>query len=1171
MSCSSSRWLPSFSTRRLLLWGAGVVLTLGVVAGAQAQDEGIAAPVEEDLQEVYLTFEYAGVVSTMVEARYGGNQFYLSVSDIFAALQIEYERAEDGRSASGFFVDEERTYRIDVDAGTITFEGETFELTSADFVAENARIFLRTNVFAEVFGMNFTPSFRQVALELEFPQETPVEAATERQQQRTFDQVDATRPDFALLRDRGFDVLDGLVVDYGLQTSYSDSELSSRYSLRAGAELIGGDVQGNFSGELSPTGMDFRVQSGRWRLVTDTPILRQTRLGWIQSSGLRNFSLRGFQITNEPVRAREMYGTYRVRGETEPGWEVELYVNGQLIDAKEVNGDGQYFFDVPISYGTTRITLREFGPTGQVNEEERRLDVPFSFVPRGRVYYSVEGGEARTPPLRIVQSEASVGLTDWLTAGGGYEYAFDVPERFGAGERHPFGEFAARLAPGYVLSGTVSPDLRNRVSLNGVFPSATSFELTYGRYYPNSVYNRSEAPHAVEGRASFGVPFLGQGGNFRIRTEHEYEDERGYTHRLRPSLSTTLFAGLRVRGSYQARLSQRELREIDFFNRSQDLQLDLSYSVPVVSGTWTPLGRTRLSLQSEYDVEERRLDRLRFDLSRRLGSVGRASLDLTHQVPSGMTSGSFRLTLDLPNVRSSTSSSIRRGRLRVSQDVNGALALDPRTGTLNFSRRGWVGQSSAALRLFVDVNGNDTLDEGEELIENGRVRFRRAVRTRTTGDGLIRTTGLQAYEQYNVTVDQTSIPNPLWVPRQEEFSFVTDPNSFTPVDVPFYVAGVVEGSARRRTETGTEPIPGLDVIVREISGDFRKKIDVFNEGSFYDYQIPPGRYVIHVDSTQLRKLDLRSEPSIREFVVEHTAQGDQVSGLNFELVPRGDAPPPVAQQSETEAPASTEEASEEGAPAVGHEYFSIQLGAFSTYRTAQDYVDHADILFDRPVSIRFKPDREVFAVEIDSFATRTEAAKMLETFQQRPYLSNAFIAEKTGEDAEVNYSIQLAAFSDRENADEYAGGVEGVFDRAVQVRYKEDPGVFAVEIDDFESRREATRTLEAVRARPNLANAFVVGREATTMEPRVRYALQVGAYRNSELAESRAETLRNRVGGEGLDVEILASEENELYRVVVNPTSDRSAIEALRARLAEEYGITESFVTRLESGAREDG
>ncbi|PAM94542.1 hypothetical protein B4N84_12105, partial [Flavobacterium sp. IR1] len=100
----------------------------------------------------------------------------------------------------------------------------------------------------------------------------------------------------------------------------------------------------------------------------------------------------GDQVSNSPMYNRRSFGTYSLNDYTEPRWTVELYVNNILVDFTEADASGFYSFEVPLMYGNTAVSLRHYGPWGEERIEERVINIPYNFVPKNEVEYTLSAG-----------------------------------------------------------------------------------------------------------------------------------------------------------------------------------------------------------------------------------------------------------------------------------------------------------------------------------------------------------------------------------------------------------------------------------------------------------------------------------------------------------------------------------------------------------------------------------------------------------------------------------------------------------------------------------------------------------------------------------------------------------------------------------------------------------
>lgn len=881
-----------------------VVCLLGLwrVPSAHAQDAG-------NFMEVFWEFRYSGGVNTVVGSRYDGERFYVSLGDLFGALQVNVIQEPSQNMAHGFYLQTSRPYEIDFNAGRMLMGNEEVRFDSTSWIREDLGYFLEVGLFEQLFDMSITLDERNLTMSMTTPDEMPVVAEARRQASRVVreDQTFLQR-NAPLLFDRNRSIASGGVVGYRVSTELSGTSPRASLNLRGGGELLGGDLElgmnTNYSTSIAGQ-QDFSVGVDRWRwryVARNMPALRQAQAGQLSSDGLRSFQYRGARISNDPVSVERFFGSYPMRIQSEPGWEVEMYLNNQLIDVRQTDATGVVNFSIPITFGSTSVTIREYGPSGEFRETERRIQVPFSFVPPGEIRYNLYAGQSLNGNRELVQATTSIGITSWLTAKWGFDYV--TPDTSIEGEQLAnlsWGSVSARIGPSYILTAHAAPGALYRASVNAFYPSLASLTLDFTQYQQNRIYNQSNRQH--ETRLTMNLPTQLGGLPITLRTSLSERLDAGNVYAFSGQQSISFNPGvLRFNVGFRG-----DARYIDstFVPTTLRVEPRFGYSFGRGSAIPKPLRGLLVGLRSSFDLEDNSLTSLSANFSRRIGGSLRLQTDIGHQFDRDETTLTLRLSMDLNSIRTSTGARLRTADApSFQQDVSGALSYDAGTRRLAVSDRDWVGRAAATIRMYVDYNGDGQRNEDEPLIENGGVSFRRAVSTQQADNGDILVYNLQAYEQYNLTVDQSRIRNPFWVPTMEEFSFITDPNVHKLIDIPFVVTGEVTGSVLRQTDNGLTAVPGMRLQIEQVDGDRTYEEPVFSDGTFYNLGMLPGTYEARVDSTQLAILGVTSDPPVHEFVVEATEAGDAVDGLDFVLRAPAAAD---AQPAEDEAPAAAED------------------------------------------------------------------------------------------------------------------------------------------------------------------------------------------------------------------------------------------------------------------------
>ena len=156
----------------------------------------------------------------------------------------------------------------------------------------------------------------------------------------------------------------------GTATLAMGMDLLKHSTFYTGGFSRGGDGQGNST---------HRLTVERASATPDTPLFAGVHryiLGDIYQASpnlvINSNTGRGFSIDRYPAGRSGNLGRATIAGDAPPGWEVELYRNGSLLDFARVGVDGRYFFpDQEIPFGENVFVAKLYGPQGQTCEDRQ--------------------------------------------------------------------------------------------------------------------------------------------------------------------------------------------------------------------------------------------------------------------------------------------------------------------------------------------------------------------------------------------------------------------------------------------------------------------------------------------------------------------------------------------------------------------------------------------------------------------------------------------------------------------------------------------------------------------------------------------------------------------------------------------------------------------------------
>lgn len=855
-----------------------LALLLSQPSQARAQDPRLV-----DAETAILEFRHESVVDTVIMALYHDG-FYLPLVEVLELLGVRVEHDPARARISGFFVRADRPYELDVAAGVARIDDVEVELTRQEVIVGELDLYASVDLLERLFGFEVAIDESRLIAYLRSAEPMPVALAAQRALIRDLLAQETVGGPAAVRFPRERSVWEPGVLDYALSASAAGDARLLRLRLDSGIELFGGDLAAGAT-VIGDDDLSLDDRRATWRYVfDDRRDVSQVSLGTVRSAGLQPVELTGIEVTNQPVRLRVRLGTYQLTGHTRPGWDVELYVNSALAGHARADEQGRYVFFLPLRYGSTVVRLVELGPHGEIEEEERLLQIPQQLLPAGTLDYAASVGRMSTRDLTSASVRVDYGLTRFLTGSVGLDAVVD------SGLPVAYGRAAAQVFEGATASVAVAPRALYQIEGAAILPNFSSFGIHSTFYHDNPLFNPRGLTRELGGHAF--IPFVVSGRSGQGRISGVRRDLRDGIRQLSVGSELRIaFERFRPFIGYSLLKDERALLGS---NTQQEARAGFEYLIlgplrlrRLVGGTFT---RAELA----YDPESNRVVRYELTAARDLRPGLRLSLGLRGDPRFGSIGASFGLTWQHPWVYSTTSLQLGSGAVAMSQTMTGSVGYDAPLRGIVPSRRTWVGGSAITVRSFLDEDGDGLFDSGEPLVPNVGVRFDRPVSMETSLPGMVRAPDLLAYHPYLVELDLGRVRNPQWVPRFETFIVQTEPNQFRLIDVPFVVSGLAEGLVVMPVGATERAVPGLRVHLREVDGGAAFTAPTFSDGVFYQLGLPPGTYTAEIDSTQLRRLRVEAQPASRTFTVRATADGDIVEGLDFILVPAStgeDVPP----------------------------------------------------------------------------------------------------------------------------------------------------------------------------------------------------------------------------------------------------------------------------------------
>jgi cell division protein FtsN len=906
-STSSGRMRFSPAGSFLLFVFLGLVFTCRAMIAQQ--------PAEYDEISVFLEVPRMG--GAEINAVIKGDILYLPVTDLFDYLKIRNVPTPGLESVSGFFINPSATFFISRTENIIRYQDKTFNLSQGDLVRTESNLFLRASYFGKVFGLECNFNFRSLSVVVNSKLELPMirEMRQEEMRQNLTRLKGEVKADTSI--GRSYPLFKFGMADWSaVATEEIKGNSETRLNLTLGSIVAGGET----TVALNYNSLDRFTEKQQyylWRYVdNDFKPLRQVMAGKIASHAISSIynPVVGIQFTNTPTSFRRSFGSYTLSDRTEPGWVVELYVNNVLVDYVKADASGFFTFEVPLVYGNTSVKLKFFGPWGEERTREQNISIPFNFLPKNTLEYNVGAGIVEDS-LRSRFSRANVnyGVTRSFTVGGGVEYLSSVR----SGPAMPFLNASVRILNNLLISGEYTYGVRTKGTLSYRLPSNLQVDLNY------TLYNKDQKAisynYLEERKAVVSLPL-------KIRSFSSYQRFSFYQIILPATKYTTgewLFSG-----SFSGVSTNLTTYALFLGNSTPTVYSNLSLGIRLPAGfVFMP--------QVQYGFTQNKLLTAKVRIEKSLLEHGFLNLSYEHNIASRINLAEVGFRYDFSFAQ--TGVSVRQSDHKTSfvQYARGSLIYDKKTSYLGFDNRVNVGRGGISVIPYIDLNANGLRDKGEPKAFGLNLRASGGRVEKSERDTTIRILGLEPYTTCFIDLDPNSFENMSWKLPVQTISVAVDPNMLKHIEIPVTVVGEASGTVILDEKGEKRGLGRMIISFYNSNSRLTGKTLTEDDGYYSFLGLVPDSYTVMVDTAQLRKLGMMSEPGAKQFKISAGMDGDIADGLDFTVKkPAGPVPDSVIQKI-PEQPVIKKDTTylvvhevTQELVTISEDCFAIQLGAF---------------------------------------------------------------------------------------------------------------------------------------------------------------------------------------------------------------------------------------------------
>ncbi len=857
---------------------------------------------------------------------YGDNDVtLLPLGELSAALDLKIDVDASAGRASGWFLSEDRTFSLDINREKIRISGTEIPWQKDSVFAHEGEVYVDSQVLSSWLPLEFDISRAELTVDVIPREKLPLQARMEREQR------------WLRLNGRGDDALKYPVrkLEYELfsmpvmDVSFSNgsgtqnltfAKLQSSYSVLGRNDLLYMNSHMYLSGT-----QDDPLNIARIRLERVDP--NAELLGPIHAKQIAvgdiiptDFPIlpnpspeRGMFVSNSSMVQRSNFDVTTFEGNVLPGWEVELYFNGDLIDSTLVRSEGRYLFeDVPLFYGSNEFQILAHGPQGQKKIlEEASIPVGSNMLPTGESLYDLSISQRKKTLFGIDERNGTDfdngvrfrgkykrGLTDSITLALG-----DASVDFG-GERH-----------NYLQAGLAGNNSFIYGQVDGLYDTASGGGLSlFAQTAIGSLY--------VKARHEWFSDMVQENRPNAILESKSVIELSGRVPEtsLTPRFSYLLSSEkTKYLDSDNANVRNRLSTSVGGLNLSNNIKWfyenTLGSNANVVEGQFRVsgyAGAVRLLGAMDYDLWDRN-NVTKSALSGHLPVTDRLSggFDLVHESDhADRTTASVKMDWDSGPVTVSP---------RLSYDSNGtygaflslsfSVGPDPIAGGLDMSSEKRTNTGVVTASVYHDANNNQIYDTGDELLSDVKVVATQAGKSSLTAEnGRAAITGLAPFHSTDVEIDEETLEDPFWQPSVAGVAIRPRPGHIDHLEIPVVSTGEVDGTLYVVNGSGTRKIlANVHLELLDEDGTVVQSTRSEYDGFYLFEKVFPGEYLLRVSPEDSHGALAVSQQ--QRIVIGN--DGTIVSGVDMLLPgPEKNAPADVAVQNPFEKPGLPQEIQE---------------------------------------------------------------------------------------------------------------------------------------------------------------------------------------------------------------------------------------------------------------------
>lgn len=809
------------------------------------------------------------VLAQEIDAVKQGGQLLVSLGDFCTALEFPVTVDPAQGTASGWFIRENRTFQLDAAKYAAVVEGAPAAIAPADILVTAEDILISSALLEKWFGVDIAIDLQGLSLHFIASAPLPIELKEKRKKLPRY-AADSTEIARLPLKEQPYSVFSAPYLDItaGISSSRPDgnspTSRAATWSALGSGDMMGLNTRVFANGNWKSQGNGDALSALRLTFGKEDPDggvfgLPQARYVEFGDVNTVNLSLTGGTVQEQGVYAsNQIPGNYTtasridIRGDWQPGWDVELYNNDSLLGIQTVTEDGRYNFEqVFLFEGENVMKLVFYGPQGEIREEERRIVSRASTLDAGDSKW--ETSLTRENITTYNAQKADTPIDGDIRMVARYEHSFGPQTSVNIGATHRSElDVVGKENKDYVQAGVATNFLGALLTadaaydVDGEYVADALARYTFGQHQTGLRLLHSSGEFPQGSLASFAPENLVE-GNIRGPFADEFLGIKNITYSGNAAYSTNSDGSnaFTASGSLNGRTDKLGISTALAYSRGESggitSPVDGRMSGSTTVSGWAGKGRWRV--QSSYGLQPAEAKTLTALYSYPFTKTLQGTAQVTHQHDTSLTglelSARWRhdkFTL-LPRIEVDTDEQLTMGL-----NVNFSLADDPYGEGYNMYGRSLADGGGVSARVFFDRNGDGIFGANDELLPEVDIRAMQAGGKATTNEnGVAFLPSLHRGMRTDIVVQPETLPDPYQTPSVEGYSTRPRPGVTSPLDFPVVMTGELDGQVGF---AGGAPTGRMQVKLMTPEGTVSQSAAIDSDGYYSFSSIRPGLYYL---------------------------------------------------------------------------------------------------------------------------------------------------------------------------------------------------------------------------------------------------------------------------------------------------------------------------------------